>query len=83
VTWPAAFPVAKAYVDQLTRWGGMSAARLEAVTKQLAEAEAASGAARRTQLTTLAKALEQDARTATDAKRVKALAEVVGKLAAR
>ncbi len=82
VTWPAAFPVAKAYVDQLTRWGGLPAARVETVGKQLAEAEAASGAARRTQLTTLAKALEQDARTATDAKRVKALAEVVGKLAA-
>jgi hypothetical protein len=60
----------------------LPAARLETVTKQLAEAEAASGAARRTALTTLAKALEQDARTATDATRVKALAEVVAQLAA-
>jgi hypothetical protein len=82
VSWPAAFPVAKAYVDQLARWGGLPAARLETVMRQLTEAEAATGAARRTGLTALAKSLEQDARTAADAKRVKALADVVAQLAA-
>jgi hypothetical protein len=39
LTWPAAFPVARAYVDQLQRSGGLSSAQLTAVRGALTSAE--------------------------------------------
>jgi len=82
LVWPASFVVARAYVDQLARNGVVSRARVESIARELAAAEAMSGTARGTALTTLATALDADAAGAgTDAARVRALAGVVRDLA--
>jgi len=79
ITWPTAFVVARAYLDQLERSGGLSAARLAAVRSALARAERASGSARRTALTQLAAGLERDAAGSSDQAKVRTLeAEVQG-----
>ena len=54
LVWPASFPLARAYVDQLTRSNGLAAARLAAVRSGLASAEKLTGSSRRTALTQLA-----------------------------
>jgi hypothetical protein len=77
VTWPAAFVVARAYVDQLTRGNALTGSRLAAISGALQRAESASGAARASALRTLAASLDSDAASSSDAARVKALAEVV------
>lgn len=79
--WPATFALARAYVDQLERNGGMAAARISWARQGLAEAERASGAARQGALSTLASELEREARDALDRDRVEALAEAVARLA--
>jgi hypothetical protein len=81
ITWPPSFVLARAYVDQLSRDGGLTAARTTAIMTALQRAEAASGTARRTQLGTLATALGRDARSARDAAKVRTLAGVVRELA--
>jgi hypothetical protein len=81
LVWPAAFPVARAYVDQLQRSCGLSATRLEAVRQALAAAEAASGAARSTALTELASSLDGDLSASSDAAKVRMLRDVVRQLA--
>ena len=80
--WPAHFSVARAYVDQLERGGGLNAARIAALRSQLDGAERMSGSPQRTTLTRIAGAVEADAQGSTDALRVRALAEAVRKLAA-
>jgi hypothetical protein len=80
--WPASFVVARAYLDQLGRSGGLSSARLASVKNDLASAEQASLAARRTALGRLASQLDGDARGSKDAARVRALASTVRGLAA-
>jgi hypothetical protein len=77
VTWPAAFVVARAYVDQLTRGNALTGSRLAAISSALKSAESASGAARANALRALAGQLDTDAASSSDAARVKALAEVV------
>ena len=79
--WPAAFVVARAYLDQLARGSGLAADRIAAVRDALGRAERASGDARRTALTQLAAQLDGDASGAADAARVRALAGVVRSLA--
>jgi len=81
VTWPAAFPVVRSYLDQLRRNQGLSAARLTAITTALNNAERASGNARRDQLNRLAGELDRDAGSASDANRVRAMAAAVRDLA--
>ncbi len=81
LTWPASFVVARAYVDQLERSKGLSAARLNVVRQELARAEKSQGAARRGALTQLATALGQDASMSTDRAKVEKLAAVVTELA--
>ena len=81
LVWPAAFPVARAYVDQLQRSGGLSMTRLEAVRQALAAAEAASGGARGTALTQLAASLDGDLSGSSDAAKVRMLRDVVRELA--
>jgi hypothetical protein len=81
LTWPAAFPVARAYVDQLQRSGGLSSTRLAAVRQALDAAEGASGATRGTALTQLASSLDGDAAGSTDAAKVRMLVGVVRQLA--
>jgi hypothetical protein len=79
--WPPSFALAKAYVDQLERSKGLSAARITAVRSALADAERASGAARRTALTTLATSLNGDVNGSSDQAKVKLLATAVTDLA--
>ena len=81
ITWPAAFPVVRSYLDQLGRNNGLPAARRSAIAAALTTAEKASGAARRTQLTRLATQLDADARNSSDAARVRAMAAAVRDLA--
>lgn len=77
IVWPAAFVVARAYVDQLVRDNGLPDARTAAITSALKSAESKTGAARSSELKTLATSLDQDASSARDARRVRLLAGVV------
>jgi hypothetical protein len=79
--WPAAFVVARAYVDQLVRGNGLARERTTAIAQELVRAERLSGDVRRATLTALASQLDADAGRAADAKRVRALAAVVRELA--
>ena len=80
MTWPAAFVVARAYVDQLTRDNALTGSRLSAISSALKSAESASGSARASALRTLAASLDKDATSSSDAAKVKALAEVVRRI---
>jgi len=81
IVWPAAFPVARAYLDQLTRDKGLAPARMSAVTRDLDAAEKLSGPRRAAALRRLATRLDGDAGGASDAQRVRALAVEVRELA--
>ena len=81
IVWPAAFPVVRSYLDQLVRGTGLPAARTTAIARALDAAERQRGAARRSALTTLATQVEADARGATDATRVRAMAAAIRDLA--
>ena len=80
--WPASFALARAYVDQLERSHGLTAARITTVRGALTRAESASGAARRTALTTLATQVTGYAAGSSDAAKVRMLAGAVRDLAA-
>ena len=75
--WPPSFALARAYVDQLERSGGLAAARITAVRQELANAERAAGSARRDALARLATQIEGDASGSRDAARVRLLASAV------
>jgi len=77
LVWPAAFPVARAYLDQLVRDNGLPAARTSAIASALNSAQHMTGARRAHALRTLAAALDHDANGASDVVRVRALAKVV------
>jgi len=79
--WPATFALAGAYADQLERSNGLPAARIASVRQELADAERASGSARRQTLTALASALQGEAGRSSDARKVGMLANAVGELA--
>ena len=79
--WPASFPLAKAYVDQLERSKGLAAARIQATRDAIAAAEKATGAARSTALMALATQLNGDAAASSDQAKVKLLATAVTNLA--
>jgi hypothetical protein len=81
ITWPAAFPVVRSYLDQLVRGSGLAAARTTAIGQALDAAERQSGAARRTALTTLATQVDRDVSGAQDAERVRAVAAAIRDLA--
>jgi hypothetical protein len=80
--WPASFAKAHAFVDQLERSKGLSAARVSAVRSSLSAAEKASGAARVTALRVVASSLAADGRGSSDAAKVKMLRDAVTELAA-
>jgi len=80
-TWPTSFVVARAYVDQLERSGGLPAARVAAVRTALNRAEQAAAPARRTALNQLAAALEVDAGASHEADKVRTLEGEVQDLA--
>jgi len=77
IVWPPTFALARAYLDQLERNGGLSAARISAVRNELSGAEQAAGAARATALTATAASLSADASTASDRGRVTLLQRAV------
>jgi hypothetical protein len=79
--WPASFPLARAYLDQLERSNGLAAGRVSAVRQSLDGAEKASGSARQKALSQLASQLEGDARASSDAGKVQMLAGAVKELA--
>ena len=80
--WPPSFSLARAYVDQLERSGGLGAGRIASVRQALSAAESASGASRRSGLTQLAGQLDGDAGGSSDASKVRMLAGAVRELAA-
>jgi hypothetical protein len=80
--WPATFALARAYVDQLERSNGMSAARIASLRQELTNAENLSGAPRRDALTRLATELADEASGSRDAPKVWMLAGAVRELAA-
>lgn len=82
IEWPAAFPVARSYLDQLVRGNGLARARTTAIGRALDAAERQRGSARRTALERLGRDLSTDVRNARDPERVRALGEVVARLAA-
>ncbi len=81
IVWPAAFPVVRAYLDQLGRNDGLPAARRTAIASALDAAEKQSGAARRSALTTLASQVTRDANGAKDAAKVRTMAQAIRDLA--
>jgi hypothetical protein len=81
LVWPASFPLARAYLDQLVRSNGLAGARTTAIGTELASAERLAGSARRAALTKLATDIDKDATTAAEAPRVKWLAAAVRDLA--
>ena len=80
LVWPAAFVVARAYVDQLVRDNGLPSARTSAIETALKSAERMSGASRVSALKKLAAQLNGEAAGASDGVRVRALADVVSGL---
>ncbi len=82
ITWPAAFPVVRSYLDQLVRNEGLSATRTAAISKSLDAAEAQSGAARARLLSALARKVDADVSGAKDASRVRAMSSAIRNLAA-
>ena len=81
IVWPAAFVVARAYLDQLVRADGLLRGWADPIYRELTRAEGLRGAARRTALTTLANRLDRDARIAGNREKVAALARTVRDLA--
>ncbi|MDT8342026.1 MAG: hypothetical protein RQ751_10985 [Longimicrobiales bacterium] len=79
--WPPSFALARAYLDQLERHAGLSAARVSGIRDALADAEARSGAERARALRTLAEGLDGDAGRSLDAPRVRKLQEALRRLA--
>jgi hypothetical protein len=81
--WAPSFAVARAYVDQLQRSGGLNSARLAAVRQALTAAERGSGTARRTGLNRLGTQLRGYEAASSDAAKLRLLADVVRELAAK
>ncbi len=79
--WPASFALARAYVDQLERSNGLSAARIAGIRAEIVAAEAASGNARATALTRLAGQLDGEAASSSDGAKVRLLAGAARELA--
>ena len=77
IKWPPTFSLAKSFVDQLERKKCLSAARITEVRQSLATAEAGSGASRMNALSTLASALDGDARNSCDGPKVGLLKKAV------
>jgi hypothetical protein len=81
LVWPPSFALARAYVDQLERSGGLDNGRIAAVRKSLDAAEKEKGPARGDALTALAASLDADASGSKDGEKVKSLAGAVRDLA--
>jgi hypothetical protein len=82
-TWPADPVVARAYLDQLERSGGLAPERVAAARSALARAERLAGTARREAFAALAADLEGEAGSAADPAKVRRVAATVRELAER
>jgi hypothetical protein len=83
IVWPPAFVVARAYIDQLRRSGGVSADRVAEITAELARIESVGdAAARRSALMSLAATTGQlgQAASGADARRLVLLTETLQQL---
>ncbi|MBL0939289.1 MAG: hypothetical protein IBJ03_10355 [Gemmatimonadaceae bacterium] len=80
ITWPAAFPVARAYLDQLDRNNGLSDARIASITKTLDAAEKVTGTGRKQALSLLTSQISADVAKSSDPARVRLLLDVVRQL---
>ena len=83
ITWPPTFALSRAYVDQLERSGGLTAARIAATRTALTRAEGLSGDARTSALISLAAMTGTYAPGSRDAAKVRLLAASIRDLAAR
>ncbi len=86
IVWPAAFPVVRSYVDQLSRSGGLPAGQIGDIRGALATAEGMSGTARRDALMRLAEQVDSESAsspTDADAAKVHTLAQAMRDLAGR
>jgi hypothetical protein len=81
IVWPPSFALARAYVDQLERGGGLATDRIASTREALSRAEGMSGQQRRTALRGLASDLDGAARGAGDQAKVSVLADAVRELA--
>jgi hypothetical protein len=81
-SWPATFALSGAYLDQLERGHGQSAAKIASARAGLASAEKLQGPARKAALTKLATQLHTDATSATDQTKAHTFATSVQNLAA-
>ena len=79
--WPASFIVARAHIDQLRRSNGLSPDRLAAISRDIDRAESLRGSERRTVLSDLSIALNQEAQASSDGVHVRLLAAALSKLA--
>jgi len=82
IVWPASFALARAYVDQLERSGGVSGSKVKAYRAALAEAETKRGAERQAALKALGSTVRKSV-GGKDADRVTKLADAVEALAAQ
>ena len=81
IVWPPSFALARAYLDQLERSGGLAADRIAAARQALDSAEQSSDAARAEALNALATELHGIADGAGEAAKVHTLATAVEELA--
>jgi hypothetical protein len=81
LVWPPSFALARAYVDQLERSGGLSAAQISSTRTDLANAERMAGAQRREALTQVAGRLDAAAQGSRDQAKVRLAASAVRELA--
>ncbi len=79
--WPPSFALARSYLDQLERSGGLSTDRIFEVRTELARAEGLSGQQRSSALTGLAADLDGEGRGAADRAKVTTLASAARDLA--
>ena len=79
--WPATFALARAYLDQLERWAGMSSRQIAAARGDLDAAEQADAAERGDMLRELSASLAEGQAEAADADKVGKLVDAVQRLA--
>jgi hypothetical protein len=80
--WPDTFSLARAYIDQLERSGGLSTAMIEGARKGLSDAENGTGSTRKDALSGLSQELRGTITTGADADKVRMLEEVIDALVA-
>ena len=79
--WPATFALARAYLDQLERWHGMTAPQIASARDALTSAEGMSGTARADALRSLAAEIDAQVAGAADSDKAAKLADAVQRLA--